>query len=57
MESFYASPKNELTRGETYSTREEAKASLIEYIEIFYNQIRRHSSLGYLSPAAYERAG
>ena len=57
MESFLASLKKELTRGESLATREEAKASIFEYIEVFYNRIRRHSSLGYLSPTEYERAG
>ena len=37
--------------------REEARASLFEYIEVFYNRVRRHSSLGYRSPVEYERAG
>ena len=57
MESFFASLKKELTHGEVYATREEARASLFEYIEVFFNRIRRHSSLGYVSPAEYERAG
>jgi transposase InsO family protein len=57
MESFFASPKKELVHGEKYATREEARASLFEYIEVFYDRVRRHSSLGYMSPAAYERAG
>ena len=57
MESFFASLKKELTRGEIFATREEARASLFEYIEVFFNRIRRHSSLGYVSPAEYERAG
>ena len=57
MESFFASPKKELTRGEIFATRQEAKASIFEYIEVFFNRIRRHSSLGYVSPAEYERAG
>jgi transposase InsO family protein len=56
MESFFASLKKELTRGEIFATREEAKASIFEYIEVFFNRIRRHSSLGYKSPAEYERA-
>jgi putative transposase len=55
--SFFASLKEELTRGEIFATREEARASLFEYIEVFFNRSRRHSSLGYLSPAEYERAG
>jgi putative transposase len=57
MESFFASLKKELTHGEIFATREEARASLFEYIEVFFNRIRRHSSLGYVSPAEYERAG
>jgi putative transposase len=57
MESFFASLKKELTRGEIFGTRAEARASLFEYIEIFYNRVRRHSSLGYRSPHEYERAG
>jgi transposase InsO family protein len=57
MESFFASLKKELTRGEIFATRKEARASIFEYIEVFFNRIRRHSSLGYESPADYERAG
>ncbi len=49
--------KKELTHGESFATRAEARSSLFEYIEVFYNRSRRHSSLGYLSPAEYERAG
>jgi putative transposase len=57
MESFFATLKKELVHDEDYATREEARASLFEFIEAFYNRVRRHSSLGYMSPAAYERAG
>jgi putative transposase len=57
MESFFASLKKELVHDENYATRAEARASLFEYIEMFYNRIRRHSSLGYKSPVEYERAG
>jgi putative transposase len=56
MESFFASLKKELTHHEDYATRAEAKASLFEYIEVFYNRQRRHSTLGYVSPAEYERS-
>ena len=56
MESFFATLKKELVHDEDYATREEARASLFEYIEVFYNRVRRHSSLGYRSPAEYERA-
>lgn len=55
MESFFASLKKELVHDEDYATRDEAKASIFEYIEAFYNRVRRHSSLGYVSPAEYER--
>ena len=57
MESFFASLKKELIHHEDYQTRSEAKASIFEYIETFYNPKRRHSSLGYLSPADFEKAG
>ena len=55
MESFFASPKKELVQGEDYATRDEATASIFEYIEAFYNRVRRHSSLGYVAPAEFER--
>jgi transposase InsO family protein len=57
MESFFASLKKELVHGEDYRTREEARASLFDYIEVFYNRVRRHSALGYRSPIEYERTG
>jgi putative transposase len=57
MESFFASLKKELVHGEDFATRREARAELFEYIEVFYNRIRRHSSLGYRSPIEYESAG
>ena len=53
MESFYHTLKTELVYFEIYRTREEARRSIFEYIEVFYNRFRRHSSLGYLSPAAF----
>ncbi len=56
MESFFASLKKELVYGEDYQTRAEAKASVFEYIEVFYNRVRRHSALGYKSPVEYELA-
>ena len=54
MESFFGSLKRELVYGERYHTREEARLSIFEYIEVFYNRIRRHSALGYRSPEQYE---
>ena len=55
MESFFASLKKELVHDEDYATRDEAKASIFEYIEAFDNRVRRHSSLGYVAPDEYER--
>lgn len=54
MESFFASLKKELVHHEDYRTREEAKASIFEYIEVFYNRQRRHSTLGFKTPTVYE---
>ena len=56
MESFFASLKKELVHGADFATRAEARAAVVEYIEVFYNTQRRHSSLGYVSPAEYEQA-
>jgi transposase InsO family protein len=55
MESFFASLKKELVHGADFATRAEARAAIVEYIEAFYNTKRRHSTLGYVSPAEYER--
>ena len=54
MESFFSSLKTELVHHETYKTRRAASASIFEWIEGWYNRRRRHSTLGYLSPEAYE---
>ena len=56
VESVFASLKKELVHDEDYATRDEARGSLFEYIEAFDNRVRRHSSLGYVAPAEYERA-
>lgn len=53
-ESFFGSLKTELVDHEDYRTKEQAKRSLFEYMEIFYNKRRRHSYLGYVSPVDYE---
>ncbi len=53
-ESFFATLKKELVNDAAWQTREEARASLFEYIEVWYNRERRHSSIDYLSPADYE---
>ena len=56
MERFFGSLKSERTNGQKYITREQAKAGVIDYIEIFYNSHRLHSTLGYISPMQYEHA-
>jgi len=54
MESFFARLKVELIYAEEYKSLSETYSGLFEYIEVFYNRIRRHSSLGYVSPIKYE---
>lgn len=54
-ESFFGTLKNELIYHEDYETRAQARQSIFEYIEIFYNRFRRHASLNYLAPVEYER--
>lgn len=54
-ESFFRTLKVELVYRRRFRTRAEARAEIVRYIESFYNGWRRHSSLGYLSPAEYER--
>src|SRR5471032_1736165 len=55
MESFWGSLKNEMIHHQRYATRANAEASIKEYIEIFYNRQRRHSRLGYVSPASFAK--
>jgi transposase InsO family protein len=54
VESFFGTLKRELVHHERYADHEEARRSLFEYIEVFYNRRRRHSTLGYRSPAEFE---
>jgi putative transposase len=54
MESFFHTLKTELVMDCDYQTREQARSSLFEYMEVFYNRQRRHSSLGYASPLDFE---
>jgi len=53
-ESFFGSLKNELVYHEDYKTRAEARQSLFEYMEVFYNRQRRHAYLNYLTPVEFE---
>jgi putative transposase len=54
MESFFKTVKTELIYHQHYRSREEARRSIFEYIEVFYNRQRRHSAIGYQSPEAFE---
>jgi putative transposase len=54
MESFFSSLKTERTARRTYRTRDEARADVFDYIELFYNTKRRHSKIGYMSPMEFE---
>jgi putative transposase len=54
-ESFFGTLKGECVERTSFQTRGQAKQTIFEYVECFYNRVRRHSSLGYVSPAAYEQ--
>lgn len=54
-ESFFGTLKRELINGHIYARRAEARAAIFEYIEVFYNRERLHSTLGYRSPIEFER--
>ncbi len=55
MESFFGSLKEECVGSTIYQSHEEAKFALFTYLEIFSTRIRRHSTLGYVSPVIYEQ--
>lgn len=55
MESFFSSLKTERIKSKVYRTRDDARADVFDYIERFYNVIRRHSTIGYLSPVEFEK--
>jgi len=54
-ESFFATLKKELIYRTEYATHEQARASIFEYIEVFYNRQRMHSTLNYLSPVEFQQ--
>ena len=54
-ESFFGTLKTEWVFDKVYTTREEARRDIVDYIEMFYNSKRRHSYLGYFSPAQFEK--
>jgi putative transposase len=53
-ESFFGTLKGECIERTSFQTRGQARQTIFEYVECFYNRVRRHSSLGYVSPAAFE---
>ena len=55
MESFFSSLKTERIRGWVCRTRDNARADMFDYIERFYNAVRRHSTIGYISPVEFEK--
>lgn len=55
VESFFGRLKCEVAPDEMFATRDQARAELFEYLEVFYNRVRLHSSLGFLSPVKFER--
>jgi putative transposase len=55
MESFFHSLKVERVHHQRYATRDEARSDVFNYIELFYNRLRRHSELDYRSPREFER--
>jgi transposase InsO family protein len=56
MESFGSTLTTELVYQRRFDTRDQARQAIFEYIEVFYNRVRRHSAIGYVSPAAFEAA-
>lgn len=54
-ESFFKTLKRELVKERSYRTRNEARQDIFKYIELYYNRVRMHSTLGYMSPMEYER--
>jgi putative transposase len=55
MESFFGSLKEECVGNTTYASHEQARLALFTYLEVYYNRMRRHSTLGYVSPLVYEQ--
>jgi transposase InsO family protein len=55
VESFFGSLKNEMVAFERFESRKAAALRLFEWIETYYNRVRRHSTLGFVSPVDYER--
>lgn len=56
MERFFGTLKRDCTSRARFATHEAARSALFEYIEVYYNRVRKHSTLGYLSPVQFELA-
>ena len=54
-ESFFSTLKGECVESTSFESRAQARQTIFEYTECFYNRVRRHSSLGYKSPVIYEQ--
>jgi len=54
-ESFFAKLEKDLLRRTSFPTQQDARSAVFDYIETFYNPIRLHSTLGYVSPVEYEK--
>lgn len=54
-ESFFKTLKRESAEGRGYGTRDEAEQDIFRYIELYYDRVRMHPTLGYMSPVEYER--
>ena len=54
-ESFFKTLKRELVEERSYGTRDGARQDIFKYIELYYNRVRMHSTLDYMSPVEYER--
>ncbi len=54
-ESFFGTLKEECVKETIYASRDEARGAIFTYIEVYYNRVRRHSTLGYVSPLQYEK--
>jgi Integrase core domain len=57
MKSFFGTVKGECVGSTLYSSHDEARFALFAYMEVYYNRVRRHSTLGYVSPFKYEQKG
>ncbi len=55
-ESFFHTLKTEMVHHEKFKTRSDAKQAIFEYIEVFYNRRRKHSTIGYVAPMEYDEA-